>query len=199
MALTRVEYERMYTIIPLSIVIAFIGALFFDYLVHGHLGGFTFYGGLVSGAIVFLIFLRIYNLNIYKFLNLLIPSVIIGHAVGRIGCFLAGCCYGKPTDSLLGVIFPAGSLSSLKYGMGTRVHPTQLYESVFLFLLFIVIIKLVPFYKRFGIYLTGYGLFRFLIEFLRGDNRGIIFNQEFFFTIPVYKYFTNVGRYYLFK
>ncbi|NUM87830.1 MAG: prolipoprotein diacylglyceryl transferase [Bdellovibrionales bacterium] len=93
--------------------------------------------------------------------------ITIAHAFGRLGCFFAGCCYGKPTDSFFGVRFP---------NMLHRVYPTQLFESLFLFLLFGVLYYLVferRSYQAFAIYLFSYGVFRFGIEFIRGDHRGV--------------------------
>ena len=95
--------------------------------------------------------------------------IIIAHAFGRVGCFFAGCCYGKETDSFLGVQFP---------NLPHPVHPTQLYEAVFLFLLFAICFILLmkkDFKHNLTVYLIAYGIFRFLIEFVRADNRGEFF------------------------
>ena len=92
--------------------------------------------------------------------------ILIAHAFGRVGCFFAGCCYGKPTDSFLGVQFP---------GMSQKVHPTQLYEAIFLFALFTLCYLLYwkkNFKHNLSLYLVVYGIFRFCIEYLRGDDRG---------------------------
>ena len=90
----------------------------------------------------------------------------IAHAFGRIGCFLAGCCYGKETDSWIGVQFPH---------LHEKVIPTQLIESGFLFLLtgiLLVLILVFNFKYTFIVYLGAYSVFRFIIEFFRGDPRG---------------------------
>ena len=95
--------------------------------------------------------------------------ITVAHAFGRIGCFFAGCCYGRETDSVLGVHF--------KYVSGNRL-PTQLFEAAFLFLLFAVLTLLVLKWKcpyTMSVYLVAYGIFRFIIEFFRGDDRGQIF------------------------
>ena len=99
-------------------------------------------------------------------LSLIPCSILVGHAFGRIGCFCAGCCYGRPTDSFLGVRFP---------GHIQDVHPTQLYEAFFLFALFAVCSYLLlkkGFKHNMSVYLVAYGIFRFLIEFVRDDERG---------------------------
>ena len=132
--------------------------------------GMTFIGGLIGGVICFLaiyfIFRKRYTTRLYQVVSALPCSILIGHAFGRIGCFFAGCCYGKPTDSFLGVQFP---------DLPHKVHPTQLYEAAFLFLLFAICFYLVMkknFQHNLSLYLIAYGIFRFLIEYLRGDERG---------------------------
>ena len=102
-------------------------------------------------------------------LSVLPCCVLIGHSLGRVGCFFAGCCYGKPTDSWLGVKFPR---------LPEPVYPTQLYEAAFLLILFAVCSYLLlkkQFRHNMTVYLIGYGIFRFLIEFIRGDDRGKLF------------------------
>ena len=133
----------------------------------------TFYGGLVGGIAVFLIGYVLVIRRKYPdsdFINdimVIAPAgIAVAHAFGRIGCFMAGCCYGIETDSPLGVRFP---------GMEHNVYPTQLFEAISLFLLFGLLYYL-AFYKRtkhtLSVYLIGYGVWRFLIEFIRGDDRG---------------------------
>jgi phosphatidylglycerol:prolipoprotein diacylglycerol transferase len=94
--------------------------------------------------------------------------ITVAHAFGRIGCFFAGCCYGKPTDSFLGVQFPK---------LPVPVHPTQLYEAAFLFFLFGSFSYLLlrrNFRHNLSLYLISYGVFRFAMEFLRNDHRGAL-------------------------
>lgn len=136
--------------------------------------GMTFYGGVIGGAAIFLaiyfIFGRIfakdeYLVKFYRIMDMAACGILVAHAFGRIGCFTAGCCYGAETDSFIGVLFP---------GHAHKVIPTQLIESAFLFIMFIVLSKL--YFKKktnlFAIYIMSYGAFRFAIEFLRGDDRG---------------------------
>ncbi len=94
---------------------------------------FTFMGGLVGGAITFIAITWIAGKpeakrEFYKTVNYAAPCIVIAHAFGRMGCFFAGCCYGKPTDH--GIVFPSGGSN------GVEVIPTQLYEALFLFVLF---------------------------------------------------------------
>lgn len=133
-------------------------------------GGITVMGGLVGGAgfflVIYFLLRKRYKERLYQIVSIIPCCALIAHAFGRIGCFFAGCCYGKETDSFLGVQFP---------GLPSPVHPTQLYEAVFLFLLFGVCSFLAlkkKYQHNLSLYLVVYGLFRFLIEFLRDDSRG---------------------------
>ena len=122
---------------------------------------------------VYFLLRKRYKTRLTDVLSLLPCCILIAHAFGRVGCFFAGCCYGKETSSFLGVSFPK---NSLYYGYdGTPVHPTQLYEAAFLFILFGVCLYLYMkknFQHNLSLYLVCYGIFRFLIEYLRGDDRG---------------------------
>ncbi len=133
-------------------------------------GGITFIGGLIGGAgtflVLYVIFRKRYKARLIDILSFLPCCILIAHAFGRVGCFFAGCCYGKPTDSFLGVQFP---------GMTEKVHPTQLYEAAFLFALCAICFLLVwkkNFKHNMSLYLVAYGIFRFCLEFLRDDSRG---------------------------
>ena len=133
-------------------------------------GGITFIGGLIGGVVSFLlgyvIFRKKFNARLIDILPIVPCCILIAHAFGRVGCFCAGCCYGKPTDSFLGVHFPH---------VPGKVHPTQLYEAIFLFALFTICYLLYwkkNFKHNFTVYLIAYGIFRFCNEFLRGDHRG---------------------------
>ena len=96
------------------------------------------------------------------------PSIVVAHAFGRIGCLMDGCCYGAITDAWYGIEMLSG-------GVWAKRVPTQLFEAIFLFLLFAVLVVLIV-RKKFrntpSVYLIAYGVWRFLIEFIRDDNRG---------------------------
>lgn len=136
--------------------------------------GITFIGGFIGGAICFLAIYFIFRKKLGdRLLNALpmIPCAItVGHAFGRVGCFFAGCCYGKATDGAFGVTFhPASPAPS------HPVHPTQLYEAIFLFVLFGVCTFLalkLRFKYNLSVYFVAYGIFRFCIEYVRDDDRG---------------------------
>ena len=133
----------------------------------------TFYGGLFGGIGTFLLGYWLVIKKKYpneKFTKNIVPiapsCITIAHAFGRVGCFMAGCCYGKQTNSFIGLTFP---------GMNHPVYPTQLIEALFLFLLALLLFMLAMKKQSIftlSIYLLSYGVFRFLIEFLRGDVRG---------------------------
>lgn len=166
-----------------SILLGFgFAALFqatYNYIEHPengfHLGeGITFLGGMIGGTVVYLIIWMIFRKkvpgNLYDIMPVIPCMITVGHAFGRIGCFFAGCCYGKPTDSIFGVQFPGAYFEHLG-----KVHPTQLYEAAFLFVLFGVLTWLLlkkKFQYTMTVYLASYGVFRFFIEFLRYDDRG---------------------------
>lgn len=125
-------------------------------------GGLVWYGGLISAVLVAVWFLRKRKMPILKTGDLMLPYVALGQAIGRIGCFLNGCCYGKPTALAFGVSFTSAQ---------APVHPTQLYESAAMFLLYLALRKIKPGNgKTILLYLLFYAAFRFFNEFLRGDN-----------------------------
>ena len=140
--------------------------------------GFVFYGGFLGGAGGYLIYSRVYKLRFFQLTDNAVQSLPLGHAFGRIGCLMAGCCYGRETHSHFGIVFthPADPYCPT----GVKLYPTQLMEAIFCFLLFIFILVFKYYYKkkhngnvREGmltmIYLFAYGTFRYLLEFLRGD------------------------------
>jgi phosphatidylglycerol:prolipoprotein diacylglycerol transferase len=89
-------------------------------------GGLTLYGGIVLGTVVGLIAARRMGLPMWEVADALTPSLALGTAIGRVGCFLNGCCYGRPTSLPWGVTFPPDSFAGLEFG-NARVHPSQLY------------------------------------------------------------------------
>ena len=131
----------------------------------------TFYGGLFGGVAMFFAVYYLYYLKhnppILKKMLVIAPSAIcLGHGVGRLGCFFNGCCYGIETTEWYGIQFP---------GHAHKVIPTQLFEMVFLLILALVLGFLAfkySFKYTMPIYLFSYGVFRFLIEFIRDDERG---------------------------
>jgi len=135
-------------------------------------GGLVFWGGFLGGALTVIIFALKNKISIWKMGDAFAPALAIGHALGRIGCFFAGCCYGKPNDSFFGVLFPKESLAPCD----VKRLPTQLISAVLLLILFFIL-KYFWNKKRFDgqvmlVYVILYSLGRFFIEFFRGDFRG---------------------------
>ena len=180
---SKILKENLIICFIISGCLMYVGAFFFDSLFHsieeGKLvkGGITYLGGFITAIITFVILIikvmPYHKKNILFFLNIIIIGIVIAHSLGRVGCFLAGCCYGKQTTSIFGVTFPKGSTAYFLYGPNHSVLPTQLFEAIFLFLLFIVLLFIKK--NQFVVYLFSYGIFRFVLEFLRGDDRGSLF------------------------
>ncbi len=137
--------------------------------------GFSFLGGLMGGAISFIVGYFIFRKRLKHSIIELFPlasiCILIAHAFGRLGCLCAGCCHGE----LLGREYVFGGIYMLgKEGWGYYV-PTQLYEALFLFIMFAIFsIRYLKYNDKnlLSYYLFGYGLFRFIIEFVRRDNDG---------------------------
>lgn len=135
--------------------------------------GFVIYGAIIGGIGGLAGYCYSKKWNILKTLDLVLPSVALAQGFGRIGCFLAGCCYGRETHSHIGVVFN----ESLFAPTGVPLHPTQLYSSVFDFLLALFLLWYANRNTRedgrvFSMYVIIYSIGRFLVEFLRNDPRG---------------------------
>jgi len=143
--------------------------------------GGVFYGGLIAAVAVGLWLVRRYKLPVWTTADLMAPGIALGHVVGRFGCLLAGCCYGRPTDVAWAITF-TDPLAAQNVGtpLGIPLHPTQLYDAgaelIILAVLLFTERKGRPFAGRtFWLYLLLYGISRFIIEFYRGDpNRGTV-------------------------
>lgn len=138
-------------------------------------GPITAMPGIIGSLLVFAAIIKCYRLDPWKYLNLIAPFICFAHGWGRLGCFSAGCCHGQPTSGFLGVHFHPESSAYKKFG-DAPLHAIQLYEAGFLFLLGMILIYKFPLALRFTHYLIAYGIGRFLLEFIRGDNRGAFFN-----------------------
>jgi phosphatidylglycerol:prolipoprotein diacylglycerol transferase len=135
-------------------------------------GGLVFYGGFLLALAVIVIYTRSQKLDTVRVLDVLAPSLALGHAFGRIGCFLNGCCYGKAATVPWGVSYPPGSYPA-QMTDGTPLHPVQLYEAGEMILLFFLFNYLLKHTRRgvpMSLYLLIYGCLRFLNELFRGDN-----------------------------
>jgi phosphatidylglycerol:prolipoprotein diacylglycerol transferase len=140
-------------------------------------GGLVFYGGVLFAVPTVIWYVKKNALRIWNTADLFAPSIAIGHAIGRIGCFFAGCCYGKPVEGLpWAVTFTDPNSLAIT---GIPIHPTQLYESLGEFFNFFILITLRR-HKSFNgqlfmSYILFYSVLRFIVEFYRGDvDRGFI-------------------------
>jgi len=129
-------------------------------------GGLVFYGGLIFAIAAIYIYAKISDIQILKLFDVITPATALGYAIGRIGCFLNGCCYGTETNLLWAVRFPSAA--------GLR-HPTQIYASIAGLLICGLLLYLFKI-KRFDgqIFTSGlmlYSVYRFLIEFIRVNPR----------------------------
>ncbi len=142
-------------------------------------GGLVFSGGLVATAAAMLWYLRRHRLSFWTTGDLWAPSLALGQAIGRIGCFMAGCCYGRPTGSSWGLVFThPKSLAPLNIPL----YPTQVFEAVSGFAVFLLLIFLHGKKKFEGQvflwYLILHSTARLFVERFRGDERGLIPGTE---------------------
>jgi phosphatidylglycerol:prolipoprotein diacylglycerol transferase len=143
--------------------------------------GGVFYGGLIAAFIVGLLLVRRYKLPVWQTGDLIAPGIALGHVVGRIGCLMAGCCYGKPTTVPWAITFtdPAASIN-VGTPLGLPLHPTQLYDAGAELIILVILLaterRWRPYAGRtFWLYMLLYAVSRFTIEFFRGDERGMVF------------------------
>jgi phosphatidylglycerol:prolipoprotein diacylglycerol transferase len=161
--------------------------------------GGVFYGGFIAAVIVSIIVMKIYRLPWWRTADAFAPGIAIGTALGRIGCFSAGCCWGKPTASAIGVHFSErghevtgvptmvahlsdqGMREAWSQQLGGMfaaidLHPTQLYEAIATLAIFCLLFWLRKHRKFDGQIILSYAILyavaRFVIEFWRGDERG---------------------------
>ena len=136
--------------------------------------GFVVYGGLICGFLAPYVYARVKKLPFWSYLDLAVAGVAAAQGFGRIGCFLAGCCYGKETSGVFGVVFPEGSLAPA----GVPLIPTQLISSAGDFAIALILYLAGKKERKpgvvSGLYLVLYSVGRFLIEFLRNDPRGTV-------------------------
>ena len=143
----------------------------------------AFYGGFLAALFFTIYYVWARKISFWKFADVVAPSVALGTTVTRLGCFSAGCDYGKPTTAPWGVVFTnAFAHEANGVPLGVRLHPTQLYESLTTLAIFSLLLWWFPRRKRDGDVFLGYlGLYavgRFFLEFLRGDeSRGFVFNH----------------------
>lgn len=137
--------------------------------------GWVVYGGIIGGLVAGWFYCKNHDMDFWEMFDLVIPDVALAQGFGRIGCFLAGCCYGVEMHNGLGIVFPTNSLAP----SGVPLFPSQLVMSAFDFALFFFL-EWFTSKKKFkgevgAAYLIAYALGRFAIEFFRGDLvRGVV-------------------------
>jgi len=142
--------------------------------------GGVFYGGLIAGVGAALWYIRRHGLPLWTTADVFAPGIALGHVVGRLGCLLAGCCFGRPTSLPWAITFhsPAAA-ANVGTPLGVPLHPTQLYEAGAEAAILIVLLAVerrgqgFP-GRTFWSYMLLYGVSRFIIEFYRGDSRGMV-------------------------
>ncbi len=131
-------------------------------------GGLVFYGGFIGAVLSTILYTRLKKVPLWKIADAYAPSIALGHAFGRLGCLMTGCCYGKVCSLPWGITFPKDHISHPHV-----VHPTQIYEAGLNLILYIALAYL---YRRkkfegqvFAVYLLSYAVLRAFVESFRGD------------------------------
>ncbi len=136
--------------------------------------GFVVYGGIILGVLAGWGWCRIKKLPFLEYFDIVMPSVAIAQGFGRLGCFLAGCCYGKETDSWIGIAFHNSDYAP----NDVKLIPTQLISAAGMFLIALLLMMYAKKCKQAGtvgfLYLILYSIGRFGVEFFRNDHRGAI-------------------------
>ena len=136
-------------------------------------GGLVFYGGFILAVISLAVYSKISKFDFIRMWDGFTPALAVAHAFGRIGCFLNGCCYGKPTSLFIGLAYPQGSEPAQRYGEAA-LHPVQLYEAgenLLCAVLYFYLIRKAPRGVPVASYFIIYGVLRFVNEFARGDHK----------------------------
>ncbi len=140
-----------------------------SYLQQVMMGGFVFYGGFIGGILMALIAAKKYDIDFYKYANEIFFLIPFAHAFGRLGCFMAGCCYGVPYNGRFAVVFPVNSFAI----HGIKLFPVQLVEAFSLVIIAIIIYLVKNFlHKNYSIelYFILYGTMRLILEKYRYDD-----------------------------
>ena len=192
----KLPYEHVFYLVVWCVVGGFLGAKILYWITEwksilenpGFLSatltdGFVVFGGIVGGIFTAYVYCRVKKLNFLKLFDTLMPSVALAQGFGRIGCLLAGCCYGKETDSSCSITFHSSDIAP----NGVALIPTQIYSSILDFLNCIVLCLIARRAKKektvAGCYLLFYSTGRFILEFFRGDlergSVGVISTSQF--------------------
>ncbi|MCI0750529.1 MAG: prolipoprotein diacylglyceryl transferase [Flammeovirgaceae bacterium] len=180
-------FDQANTLFLIIFISAFVGGKVFFYFENPGAfsirkffsgNGFVFYGSFLFAVPAMLWFFKKHKLDAYKMLDVMAVVTCIVHMFGRIGCFMAGCCYGIPTDSVLGVVFTDAACKARP--LDTPLVPTQLLEASFIFIVMIGLLIIKRRFQKFKgqlflIYLGAYAVGRSVLEIYRGDvERGFV-------------------------
>ena len=142
------------------------------------IAGLNLYGGVVTALVLSYLYIRYKRMSVLEVFDYFAPALALGIGIGRIGCFLNGCCFGTPTELPWGVVFPPGSIPDSVFG-AVPLHPAQLYTSLYGFGLFFFLTWLHGRRRFIGqltaITLMAEAVFRFAIEFVRYYENAMVF------------------------
>jgi phosphatidylglycerol:prolipoprotein diacylglycerol transferase len=151
---------------------SFAGQPFWEIFMVYH-GGLVYYGGLIGASLGCILYARLKKISLWKFADILAPSIALGYFFGRFGCLMNGCCYGKACSLPWAITYPVGHETHPVGFAATPVHPTQIYDSLLNLVLYVFLVQL---YRRkkfdgqvFAAYLICYAVTRSFVESFRGD------------------------------
>lgn len=192
----RMAYEHVFYLVIWCVLGGFAGAkvLFWitelkmiianpAFLLHTMSDGFVVFGGILGGVLSGYLYCRVRKLDFLEFFDLVMPSVALAQGFGRIGCLLAGCCYGEETNRILSITFQNSDFAPNHVAL----IPTQIYSSILDFVHFLVLVFLARHKKASGqvaaCYMILYSAGRFILEFFRGDvvrgSVGVLSTSQF--------------------
>lgn len=181
----QMNADVIFTMVFLCVAVGFICAKALycivewkDFLEHPmrvlSMDGFVVYGGIAGGVLTEYLYCRLRKFSFWDYFDLMLPSVALAQGFGRIGCFFAGCCYGKETDLFFGIVFKNTNYAPI----GVKLIPTQLISSLGMFLIAGILFYYAKKPRKQGrvgaLYLILYSVGRFFIEFFRDDFRGMV-------------------------
>ena len=202
----KLLYEHVFYLVVWCVVGGFLGAKILYWITEwksilenpGFLSatltdGFVVFGGIVGGIFTAYVYCRVKKLDFLKFFDTLMPSVALAQGFGRIGCLLAGCCYGKETSGAFSITFHTSAFAP----NGVALVPTQIYSSILDFLHYGLLLLILRSQKKDGetaaAYLIFYSAGRFVVEFFRGDlARGSVGELSTSQFISVFTFFAGI-------